>query len=68
MSHFRVNSFETYSHYGRDLMVSMGCGMVCPWMINAAHVDKVTKNGKLKGMAGKARQIAHAATLTFNVR
>lgn len=37
-------------------------------MINVAHVEKVTKNGKLKDMAGKGRQIAHAATLTFNVR
>lgn len=38
------------------------------WMINVMHVDKVTEDGDLKDMVGKARQVAHAATLTFNVK
>lgn len=38
------------------------------WIINVMHADKVTEDGDLKDMVGKATQVIHAATLTFNVK
>ena len=37
-------------------------------MISVNHKDDVTKDGDLKDLFGKAEQVYHAATLTFNVK
>ena len=38
------------------------------WMIGIYHKEDVTKDGKLKDLYGKAEQVYHGATLTFNVK
>ncbi|MCK4467035.1 MAG: DUF4198 domain-containing protein, partial [Desulfobacterales bacterium] len=38
------------------------------WMIGVNHKDDVTKDGLLKDLYGKAEQVYHGATLTFNVK
>ncbi len=38
------------------------------WMISVNHKDDVTRDGPLKDLVGKADQVYHSATLTFNVK
>lgn len=38
------------------------------WMISINHKDDVTADGPLKDLHGKADQVYHAASLTFNVK
>jgi len=38
------------------------------WMISVNHKDDVSADGPLKDLAGKAEQVYHAASLTFNVQ
>ncbi len=38
------------------------------WMINVVHKDDVTPDGSLKDLVGKAQQVYHGASLTFNVK
>jgi uncharacterized GH25 family protein len=38
------------------------------WMISVSHKGDVTKDGELKDLYGKAEQVYHGATLTFNVK
>lgn len=38
------------------------------WMINVSHKEDVTVDGPLKDLHGKAEQVYHGASLTFNVR
>ena len=38
------------------------------WMISLNHKDDVTADGPLKDLYGKADQVYHGATLTFNVK
>ncbi len=38
------------------------------WIIGIYHKDDVTPDGSLKDLVGKAQQVYHSATLTFNVK
>jgi len=38
------------------------------WMISVNHKDDVTEDGPLKDLYGKADQVYHGASLTFNVK
>jgi uncharacterized GH25 family protein len=38
------------------------------WMISVNHKDDVTEDGHLKDLYGKADQVYHGASLTFNVK
>ncbi len=38
------------------------------WMVSCSHKENVTKDGALKELYGKANQVYHGASLTFNVQ
>ncbi len=38
------------------------------WMVSCGHKEDVKKDGKLKELYGKANNVAHVASLTFNVK
>ncbi|SDU29619.1 DUF4198 domain-containing protein [Desulfobacula phenolica] len=38
------------------------------WMIGVSHKEDVTKDGPLKNLYGKANQVYHGGSLTFNVK
>lgn len=61
------DGFALYSHLkkGKAQFRVQSAGQ---WMISVSHKDDVTPDGPLKELYGKADQVYHGASLTFNVK